>query len=66
MAWSVKLRVLFHVLVSGLEVSSGLAMSFGGSKAFEHALRLLWWFLSGMGCGFWPGSKVSAEMISFL
>jgi hypothetical protein len=43
-----------------------LAMSIGGSKVFEAAFRLLWRFLSGMGCGFRPGSKVSAEAISFL
>jgi hypothetical protein len=41
-------------------------MSIGGSKVFEAAFRLLWRFLSGMGCGFRPGSKVSAEAISFL
>ncbi len=50
----------------GLEGFSGFAMSIGGSKVFEAPFRLLWWFLFGMGCGFWLGSKVNAEVISFL
>jgi hypothetical protein len=65
MAWSASfgLRLL---LVSGLEVSSGLAMSIGGSKDFEYALRLLWRLYPVSAAGLWLASKVNTETVAFL
>jgi hypothetical protein len=58
---------LSRVLVCGLGVFSGLAKSFGGSTKVVSVC----FGSSGGSCpawaaGLWPGSKVNAEMISFL
>jgi hypothetical protein len=61
-----ELRALSVVGAFGREAFSGLAMSIGGSKGFERACRLLWRFCPASAAGFGPGSKVNAEMASFL
>jgi hypothetical protein len=61
-----ELRALSVVGACGREAFSGLAMSIGGSKGFERACRLLWRLCPASAAGFGPGSKVNAEMASFL
>jgi hypothetical protein len=66
-----ELRALSVVGAFGREAFSGLAMSIGGSKGFgskgfERACRLLWRLCPASAAGFGPGSKVNAEMASFL
>ena len=61
-----ELRALSVLWAFGLEAFSGLVMSIGGSKGFERACRLLWRLCPASAAGFGPGSKVNAEMASFL
>ena len=57
---------LSRLLVCGLGFSPAQPRALAVRVVLSLLVLLLWRFLSGMGCGFWPGSKVNAEMISFL